>query len=66
MMREYLNKLDRAVVKLHHDTNFQCIVISTDEVYHKLWKWQTDLKYIQAMLYQFQPCYRTRFVLLGL
>ncbi|MCB9309365.1 MAG: hypothetical protein H6567_04825 [Lewinellaceae bacterium] len=36
MMREYLNKLDRAVVKLHHDTNFQCIVISTDEVYHKL------------------------------
>ncbi|MEZ4910217.1 MAG: hypothetical protein R2774_05095 [Saprospiraceae bacterium] len=36
MMHDYLNRLDKAVGRLHNDTNLNCVVISSDETYHKL------------------------------
>ncbi len=36
MVREYLNTVDKAFVKLHHDTGLACVVISTEDNYVKL------------------------------
>lgn len=34
--REYMNKLDKAVLKTHYQNTFNCIVISTEENYNRL------------------------------
>lgn len=36
IIREYLNKVDKAVVKIHNLTGLQCVVICTEDNYSKL------------------------------
>jgi len=36
MIREFLNKVDKAVVKVHHHTGLQCVIISTEDNYSRL------------------------------
>jgi hypothetical protein len=36
LVREFLNKVDKAVVKLHNDTGLSCVVISTEDNYSRL------------------------------
>ncbi|MNL05314.1 hypothetical protein D3C87_1259010 [compost metagenome] len=36
MVREYLNHVDKAFVKVHHETGLPCIVIATEDNYSKL------------------------------
>jgi hypothetical protein len=36
MVREYLNKVDKALVKIHHRTNLVCVVICTEDNYSRL------------------------------
>ena len=36
MVREYLNKIDKAVVKLHNQSGFPCVVICTENNYSRL------------------------------
>lgn len=36
LIREYLNKVDKALVKVHHETDLHCIVICTEENYSRL------------------------------
>ncbi len=36
MVREFLNKVDKAVVKIHNQTGLQCIVICTADNYNRL------------------------------
>ncbi|WGQ14344.1 hypothetical protein [Sphingobacterium faecium] len=36
MVREYLNHVDKACVKVHHETGLPCIVIATEDNYSKL------------------------------
>ena len=36
MLKEYLNKVDKALLKLHHDTNLPVVVVSTPENYTAL------------------------------
>jgi hypothetical protein len=36
MVREYLNQVDKAFLKVHHETGLPCIVIATEDNYTKL------------------------------
>ena len=36
MIREFLNKVDKALVKVHHQTGLQCVVVATPENYSQL------------------------------
>lgn len=36
MVREYLNTVDKALVKVHHETNLHCVVICTEDNYSRL------------------------------
>jgi len=36
MVREFLNKVDKAAVKMHYQTNLRCVVISTEGNYSRL------------------------------
>lgn len=36
MVREYLNKVDKALVKVHHQTNLGCVVVCTRDNYDRL------------------------------
>lgn len=36
LVREFLNKVDKALVKVHHATDLQCIVICTEDNYSRL------------------------------
>jgi hypothetical protein len=36
MVREFLNKVDKAVVKMYYQTNYNCVVICTDDNYSRL------------------------------
>lgn len=36
MVREYLNKLDKAVVRAHNQTNLKCVVVCTDDINSRL------------------------------
>ncbi len=36
MVREFLNKVDKAVVKMYYQTNLNCVVICTDDNYSRL------------------------------
>jgi hypothetical protein len=36
LVREFLNKVDKALVKVHHVTGLRCVVIATEENYSKL------------------------------
>jgi hypothetical protein len=35
-VREFLNNVDKAMVKVHHDTGLSCVIISTDDNYSRL------------------------------
>jgi len=36
MVREYLNTVDKALVRVHNETNLQCVVICTEDNYSRL------------------------------
>lgn len=36
LVREFLNKMDKAVVKVHHQTGLHCVVICTEDNYSRL------------------------------
>lgn len=36
LVREFLNKVDKALVKVHHETNLNCVVICTEDNYSRL------------------------------
>lgn len=36
LVREFLNKVDKAVVKMYNETGLHCVVISTEDNYHRL------------------------------
>ncbi len=36
LVREFLNKVDKALVKVHHETGLQCVVICTEDNYSRL------------------------------
>lgn len=36
MVREYLNKLDKAVVRVHNKTNLKCVVVCTEDINSRL------------------------------
>ncbi len=36
LVREFLNKVDKAVVRVHHDTGLSCVVICTEDNYSRL------------------------------
>jgi len=36
MVREFLNKVDKAAVKMYYQTNYNCVVICTDDNYSRL------------------------------
>ncbi len=36
MVREYLNTVDKAVVRVNHDTNMRCVVVCTEDNYSRL------------------------------
>lgn len=36
LVREFLNKVDKALVKMHHETGLNCVVICTEDNYNRL------------------------------
>ena len=36
LVREYLNKVDKALLKIHHETDLNCVVICTEDNYSRL------------------------------
>jgi hypothetical protein len=36
LVREFLNKVDKAVVKMHHETDLNCVVVCTEDNYSRL------------------------------
>ncbi len=36
LVREFMNKVDKALVKVHHETDLKCVVITTEDNYSRL------------------------------